>query len=96
MGYGSTPSRPARNSCRPPTRVIEGEGTIIHADGSTLSIGPGVYTLATGDSIVENPALVHQGANRTDEEVIIIAATLYGEGAPLAIPVEEPEEAAAA
>ena len=77
-------------------RVVEGEGTIIHADGTTTQIGPGVYTLATGDSVVENPALVHQGANRTDDEVIIIAATLYGEGEPLAIPVELPEEAAAA
>lgn len=70
-------------------RVIEGLGTIIHSDGSSTSIGPGVHTLETGDSVVENPDLVHQGANRTDDEVIIIAATLYREGAPLAIPVED-------
>ena len=77
--------------------VLEGEGSIIHADGSSTTIGPGVHILATGDSVVENPDLVHQGANRTDDEVIIIAATLYGEGEPLAIPVEEPpvEEPAA-
>jgi quercetin dioxygenase-like cupin family protein len=72
--------------------VIEGEGTIIGSDGSSTQIGPGEYILETGDSVVENPELVHQGANRGDGEVVIIASTLYEQGAPLAIPVEEPAE----
>ena len=68
--------------------IISGEGTIIHADGSSDPVGPGTYTLETGDSIVENPDLQHFGANTTEDEVVILAATLYTEGAPLSIPIE--------
>ena len=68
--------------------IISGEGTLIHADGSSEPVGPGTYTLQTGDSIVENPGLQHFGANATDDDVVILAATLYTEGAPLSIPID--------
>ena len=68
--------------------IISGEGTLIHADGSSEPVGPGTYTLQTGDSIVENPDLQHFGANATNDDVVILAATLYTEGAPLSIPID--------
>jgi quercetin dioxygenase-like cupin family protein len=66
--------------------VVSGEGMLLHADGTSEPIGPGTYTLMTGDGVVENPDEVHFGANRTDADVIILAATLYPVGAPLSIP----------
>lgn len=74
--------------------VISGEGTLIHADGSSKPIGPGTYILKSGDSVVENPALEHFGANRTNKDVVILAATLFTEGAPLSTPIEEASPAA--
>ena len=68
--------------------IIAGEGTLIDEDGGSTAVGPGTYTLEAGDSIVENPELEHYGANRTDEPVTIVAATLYPEGAPLSTPLE--------
>ncbi len=68
--------------------IISGQGTLIHADGSRQPVGPGTYTLQTGDSIVEDPELQHYGANATDGDVVILAATLYTEGAPLSIPID--------
>jgi quercetin dioxygenase-like cupin family protein len=70
--------------------IIAGEGTIIHKDGSREPIGPGSHILREGDSVVENPALEHFGANRTRKDVIILAATLFTEGAPLSTPIEMP------
>ena len=75
--------------------VLAGEGTIIRGDGDSETIGPGTYVLETGDAVIENPDLQHFGHNRTDAEVIILAATLYEQGAPLSIPLEpSPEEPA--
>lgn len=68
--------------------IIAGEGTLIARDGSSMPVGPGTYVLKAGDSIVENPALEHFGANRTTNPVTIVAATLYTEGAPLSLPLE--------
>lgn len=68
--------------------IIAGEGTLISRDGSNRPVGPGTYILKAGDSIVENPALEHFGANRTTDPVTIVAATLYTQGAPLSLPLE--------
>lgn len=70
--------------------VISGEGELLRADGSIEPMGPGTYILDTGDGVIENPDLVHFGANREDEAVTLISATLYPTGAPLATLVEEP------
>ncbi|CAN5802212.1 hypothetical protein BH23CHL8_BH23CHL8_22320 [soil metagenome] len=71
--------------------IILGEAEVLSADGSSRIIGLGTHTLRTGDSVIEHPALQHYGANLTDEDVEILAATLYPEGAPLAIPVPTPQ-----
>ncbi len=76
--------------------VISGEGQLLRADGSIEPMGPGTYLLATGDGVIENPDLVHFGANRGDEVVTIISATLFTAGAPVATLVEEPQASAAA
>lgn len=68
--------------------VISGEGELLRADGSTEPMGPGTYVLATGDGVIENPELVHFGANRGDEVVTIISATLFPAGEPVATLVE--------
>lgn len=70
--------------------IISGEGTLIHADGTAEPIGPGMHTLKTGDTVVENPELEHFGANQGDEPVAIVAATLYPQGAPLSTPLAQP------
>jgi hypothetical protein len=71
--------------------VISGEGRLLRADGSVEAMGPGTYVLATGDGVIENPELVHFGANRTDEVVTLISATLYPADAPLSTLIEEPD-----
>lgn len=70
--------------------VISGEGRLIRADGTVEPMGPGTYVLASGDGVIENPDLVHFGANRTDDVVTLVSATLYPTGEPLATLVEEP------
>jgi quercetin dioxygenase-like cupin family protein len=70
--------------------VISGEGAIVAADGTSTPIGPGTYVLRTGESVIENPDMVHFGANRGRRPVELMAATLYPEGAPIAIPLESP------
>ena len=72
--------------------VLEGEGVLLRADGSHEPMGPGTYVLGTGDGVIENPELVHLGANRTDDVVTIISATLFEDGEPVAT-VEEEEPA---
>lgn len=69
--------------------VISGEGTLLRADGSSEPMGPGTYLLATGDGVIENPDLVHFGANRGDEVVSIISASLFAAGEPVAKLVDE-------
>jgi quercetin dioxygenase-like cupin family protein len=68
--------------------VLEGEGTVLRADGSSEPMGPGTYVLATGDGVIENPELVHEAANRTRRPVTLISATLFEAGAPVASLVE--------
>ena len=76
--------------------VIRGQGQLLRADGSSEPMGPGTYILASGDGVIENPDLVHFGANRGDEVVTIISATLFPGGAPVATLVEEPAAAGTA
>lgn len=78
--------------------IISGEAEVLSADGASRMIGLGTHTLRAGDSVIEHPDLEHYGANLTDADVEILAATLYPEGAPLAIPVPtaEPSPGAAA
>lgn len=71
--------------------VVEGEGVLLRADGSREPMGPGTYVLAVGDGVIENPTLIHLGANRTDKPVTIISATLFESGEPIATVVEEGE-----
>jgi quercetin dioxygenase-like cupin family protein len=70
--------------------VVSGLGELLRADGSSEPMGPGTYLLTTGDGVIENPDLVHFAANRTDDIVTIIAATLFPAGEPIATLVEEP------
>ena len=69
--------------------VLEGEGVLLRADGSREAIGPGTYALTAGDGVIENPQLVHRGANRTDEPVTLISATLFEADEPLSTVVED-------
>lgn len=73
--------------------VLEGEGVLLRADGSEEPMGPGTYLLEAGDGVIENPALVHLGANRTDEPVTLISATLFEAGQPISTTVEAPASA---
>jgi hypothetical protein len=73
--------------------VESGEGILLRADGSSEPMGPGTYILAPGDGVIENPELVHFGANRTDEIVTLISATLFTAGDPIASLIEEPADA---
>jgi hypothetical protein len=58
-------------------------------------MGPGTYVLAPGDGVIEDPDLVHLGANRTDEPVTLIGATLFEAGEPIStLADEDPTEAA--
>ncbi len=67
--------------------IVSGAAEVTRADRSTESIvGPAVATLESGDSVVETPTLVHFGANNGTIPVVITAATLIAQGAPLATP----------
>jgi hypothetical protein len=70
--------------------VLEGEGILLRTDGSEEPMGPGTYVLATGDGVIENPDLIHLGANRTDQPVTLISATLFEAGQPISTIAEEP------
>jgi len=74
--------------------VLEGEGILLRADGSQEPMGPGTYLLATGDGVIENPDLIHLGANRTAAPVTLISATLFGAGQPISTLVETEPAAA--
>jgi quercetin dioxygenase-like cupin family protein len=68
--------------------IISGQATVIRSGGSTETHGSGeTITLATGDSIVENPDLAHFGANNGTTPVEIYAASLFKDGSPPAIPL---------
>ncbi len=70
--------------------VVEGEGVLLRADGSQEPMGPGTYLLEAGDGVIENPTLVHLGANRTDEPVTLISATIFEAGQAISTVVEVP------
>ena len=66
--------------------VVSGEASVLHNDGRKEQIGAGgVVMLNTGDSVVENPALEHFGANLGPAEVEIYAASIFETGLPPAI-----------
>ena len=69
--------------------VISGEGVLLRADGSSEPMGPGTYVLATGDGVIENPELEHYGANRGEDVVTLISATLFEAGEPIATVIED-------
>jgi quercetin dioxygenase-like cupin family protein len=63
------------------------------ADGdpkTVRSIGPGqTGKVRTGEWVVERPGDVHFGANRGDGRVVILLATLFTNGSPASIPVDD-------
>ena len=73
--------------------VVSGEGVLLHEDGTGEPMGPGTYILGPGAGVIENPELVHFGANRGDAPVTIISATLYAAGEPLSTVIEATDEA---
>ena len=69
-------------------QIIKGEAIVIRGSGATETHRTGeTITLATGDSIVENPDLDHFGANKGTTPVEIYAASLFTDGQPPAIPL---------
>lgn len=52
-------------------------------------VGPAETKLSTGDTILEEDPMVHFGANRTTEPVVILAALITEAGADLAVPVSD-------
>jgi hypothetical protein len=69
-------------------QVVSGSVTVLRKGGTpeTLS-APNTVTLRVGDTIVENEALVHYGANDGKKTVVIEVAALLHDGEPLATPV---------
>jgi len=68
--------------------VIEGDVTILRADGSTETAATGAtLVLDAGDTVIENPGLSHYGANNGSEPVIIYASSLFQTGEAPAIPL---------
>lgn len=75
--------------------VLAGTADIIRADGSTeTATGGGVVTLNAGDTVIENPATEHFGANDGTEPVILYTSTLFTTGEPPAIPLPSASPAA--
>jgi hypothetical protein len=69
-------------------KVVSGSVLVMHPDGSTETVsGPGEVKLRVGDTIAENEALVHYGANEGKKTVVIDAAALLRDGAPLSTAV---------
>ena len=65
--------------------VVSGTVTVIRKDGSTETLSaPTTLKLRVGDSLVENEALVHFGANDGKKKVVLDVAALLHDGAPLA------------
>jgi hypothetical protein len=69
-------------------KVVSGSVLVMHRDGSTETVaGPGEVKLRVGDTIAENEALVHYGANEGKKTVVIDVAALLRDGAPLSTAV---------
>jgi cupin domain len=67
--------------------VASGAVTVMHKDGTSATLdAPNTVKLRPGDSIVENESLVHHAANTGKKTVVIEAASLLHDGAPLATP----------
>ena len=68
--------------------VVSGSGVVIRPDGTSETVNaPGVVKLRVGDTIVENEALVHYGANKGKKTVVIDIAALLHDGSPLSTAV---------
>jgi quercetin dioxygenase-like cupin family protein len=75
--------------------VISGSVTVMRADGTMETAGSGdVLTIDAGDTVIENPDLAHFGANAGDQPVEIVAASLFTQGSPPALPLASPSPAA--
>ena len=69
-------------------QVVSGSVAVLHQDGSTETVsGPKTLKLRVGETIIENEALVHYGANDGKKTVVIDVAALLKDGEPLATPV---------
>jgi len=69
-------------------QVVSGSVTVLRKGGTTETLSaPNTVTLRVGDTIVENEALVHYGANNGKKTVVIEVAALLHDGEPLATPV---------
>jgi hypothetical protein len=69
-------------------QVVSGSVTVLRKGGTTDTLSaPNTVTLRVGDTIVENEALVHYGANNGKKTVVIEVAALLHDGEPLATPV---------
>jgi hypothetical protein len=65
--------------------VVSGSVTVLRKDGTSETLGaPNTLKLRVGDTLVENEALVHYGANNGDKKVVLDVAALLRDGAPLA------------
>ena len=70
--------------------IVSGDAPVVRADGSKETFtGPTVVTLAPGDTVTETAQLVHFGANKGTEKVVIVASTLLKSGAGLATPTQQ-------
>jgi quercetin dioxygenase-like cupin family protein len=65
--------------------VVSGSVTVLRKDGTSETLNaPHTVKLRVGDSLLENEALVHYGANDGEKKVVIDVAALLRDGAPLA------------
>ena len=65
--------------------VVSGTVTVLRKGGDTETLSaPNTVQLRVGDTLVENEALVHYGANNGKKKVVLDVAALLHDGAPLA------------
>jgi hypothetical protein len=68
--------------------VVSGSVAVLHKDGTPETVSaPKTLKLRVGETIIENEALVHYGANDGKKTVVIEVAALLHDGEPLATPV---------
>ena len=67
--------------------VIEGEAYLTRADGTTEVITPesGEVAVEVGDALVEPAGMIHFGRNGSDEEIVLLTASLLEADEPPAI-----------
>jgi hypothetical protein len=72
--------------------LISGSATVVRAatrgaDATTETVSaPKTVELRRADVVIENPALVHEAANRGARPVVILLTALFPQGAPLSTP----------